>query len=868
MTGADIPPDVARWQEEMLQQAKAAAHAEDAANDRVGGRWRSVSRIKGSATISYRSEINEGGLQPSVEWLSEEEVNVRFEMIRDDDSSGQGSITWRAQNVQLAGMSRIRESFDSGGERMTMASDASYRGPAERPQEMQLTLSTEDGQWQIGTPGHTAEKYTVTRRWNGQRFENNQWVGVNETETEPDDRVPSVVFLGAISDQPGQTVATYEHEDLADGKSTRPNRTRGRLEFWPDLDDYELVVTIDEYARWRPLGVVAAPDKPGNNLTAKATVVPKGGGQPAQVKAIRFELLDVSREPGVCLNWPLAAKDSNPDLKLAVAPECPGELSEEDQRLEVKTPLIDGQRQPYALGRIDSYDFGGRATLRVTCELVDGRELVGEMKGEEAASAKDLIPLPRMSGPDWIATVWKEENGAASLPDADDSEKVEGQLYDGDGFTLYEEYRGWVVNGQRVEGDPKRKDFFVMNMIGADARGGIALFARAAQLRVHSGLKWKMSGQAVGGAIGLEMNLKERLMNGNRRDAPQRVKQHGVILTNVPRPLSSGRGGDTYQLDTVKPGYAARPATVSWIFVEGRGQSNGVLGAATGGEDYNLNFRDAAAAYDRAVAHELAHSVGAEHHGEAMRRKLDAYYQGPADPLNPTGKARFVDDYKSDLKKLVGGYPLAESPPEPLNENPTELTLLWEDSRKSLVEDFRDNHESRLENMRSAIQGRKRYLDITDADLDQIGADETLRNLVATVRQEEQKFVRQLAELKKLYPDKDRGFWESYNAENYTEECKIIYVGEPQGTDSGNELCLMRYYFATAYKIEGRENAFYVIRPGSNRIGRDLCRSGSGTGGNASSHKPQSRFGDAFAGRGNCFGQICPNDAIPPPKTQ
>jgi len=28
-----------------------------------------------------------------------------------------------------------------------------------------------------------------------------------------------------------------------------------------------------------------------------------------QVKNIRFQLLDTSREPGVCMNWPLNAKD-------------------------------------------------------------------------------------------------------------------------------------------------------------------------------------------------------------------------------------------------------------------------------------------------------------------------------------------------------------------------------------------------------------------------------------------------------------------------------------------------------------------------------------------------------------------------------
>jgi len=44
----------------------------------------------------------------------------------------------------------------------------------------------------------------------------------------------------------------------------------------------------------------------------------------------------------------------------------------------------------------------------------------------------------------------------------------------------------------------------------------------------------------------------------------------------------------------------------------------------------------------------------------------------------------------------------------------------------------------------------------------------------------------------------------------------------------------------------------------------EICRAGTGTGINAASHRPQARYGSAAAGEGNCFAEICPNDAIPP----
>ena len=43
-----------------------------------------------------------------------------------------------------------------------------------------------------------------------------------------------------------------------------------------------------------------------------------------------------------------------------------------------------------------------------------------------------------------------------------------------------------------------------------------------------------------------------------------------------------------------------------------------------------------------------------------------------------------------------------------------------------------------------------------------------------------------------------------------------------------------------------------------------LCTSGAGTGVNDASHKPQPRYGDAAAGRGNCRDQIRVSDKYGP----
>jgi len=786
-----VPAELGQYLKQMQQQEK----AEVAANDKLGGKWRGVPRIKGTATISYRTTIQESQLSPSEEGRRDEEVTVRFELVR-DDGHGSDGVLWRGRKVTVAGGISGQDSFADGTAVVRTTEQGQFRGPAQAPEEMTLSLDTKNGTWQIMTPQFTQEQYTVTRRNDGRRFENNESVPVNETETGSDNRVQSMSFSGTIADKPGITVATVSEEGKVGGRETRRFEQRARIEFWPEYDDYTLEVRIDGYADWRPLGSLAQPGTPGNHLLAKATVLPKGNAASPKVRAIRFALLDVSREPGVCLNWPLGAKDRDPDLRLAAAPEVPGVSSAEGQRLEVTAPLVDPLRRPYALARIDSYDFGGRATLRVTAELADGRELSGEFVAADGAPAQDLIRLPAMAGPDWIAAAWKKAHGVAALPDSDDNEQVDGQIHDGDGYTLYEEYRGWVVAGKRVEGDPARKDFFVLNLIGADARQGIELFEKVSQLRVHSKLRRT------------EMSEKTRLMNGNHRDAPQRVKQHGVWVKAFDSVAKLGGPGAFTKL--TKSGVSGRPGITVGIGILARDHPDSDFS-----KPWNLPPYFSVLAYDGAIAHELLHSVGVEHHGSTDYR-LAATWVSPRHPRNTIGRPYFRE---------MGGGSQTHTVVDIMGENGHDLATQYMEryarDHALLKQVFWDKWIAEAKNQNDVTEG-------------------------------------------KLTPEK--------YAENQLESMvgTMIFgtVGAPHGQHSGHQDCLMRYYFAELYPVRGRENAYFLVTPGSEPFGLQLCRTKTGTGVNAASRKPQSRYGDAGPYGGDCFGQITPNDAIPPRKIQ
>jgi hypothetical protein len=85
----------------------------------------------------------------------------------------------------------------------------------------------------------------------------------------------------------------------------------------------------------------------------------------------------------------------------------------------------------------------------------------------------------------------------------------------------------------------------------------------------------------------------------------------------------------------------------------------------------------------------------------------------------------------------------------------------------------------------------------------------------------------------------------------------IKWEGMPTGEHSGFENCLMRYDCASAYPSGANASVRYEFAV-PERTGTGLCATGTGVDVNADSHRPQSRYGAAVAGR--CKAQIRVND--------
>ncbi len=74
-----------------------------------------------------------------------------------------------------------------------------------------------------------------------------------------------------------------------------------------------------------------------------------------------------------------------------------------------------------------------------------------------------------------------------------------------------------------------------------------------------------------------------------------------------------------------------------------------------------------------------------------------------------------------------------------------------------------------------------------------------------------------------------------------------IWVGEPGGQSSGDELCFMRYVTAEAYRLRTNRNRL-CYHGGPEVLGNKLCKGQEGTGVNLPSRTPQPRYFNAQGG--------------------
>jgi hypothetical protein len=528
-------------------------------------------------------------------------LSYRFDLkLGRAPASNAKSLTWSVQNCQAAGEEDYHSrggEFRPRGRKTNIWHKGPIDGPTTRGGNLRMDLDT--GEWTVVSEGLMEKPFRELGHYHVEE-DRNAWriddLAIDQTEN----RIPGILVAGKLSaaTRPGVLTGTQVIDKRTPGGIATGSVRTYRVVMWPNYRDVECVVEIQKYDQWLPAANLAMPNLPGSRLSVKATLKPKDGGPKLALRAnrFRFELSDTSHEPGVAMNYPRLSPrgdtpppdDPNPDIKLALN-GVPGEFLSEGQRALIKPVPDEELGHDWAQVFVDAYDFGGYANLQVVCELNDGREIPGILRSADGAAATADITLPKRSNGSKIADSWRSKYklGPNDADDLDPDPVGDGN--GGDGFSNYEEYRGFIVNGRHRRTDPTVKDIFILNKIGPAAQFGLFLFRDATGLAAHYN------------CLDAEMP-PSRIMNLNRSARSPRSSQelqHGLVLVYK-------AGGDASSASAAAGLF--RPKNVERVYILKS------LAASDKGKSQLSQSQEQELA--STIAHELCHAIGVDHHGE------------------------------------------------------------------------------------------------------------------------------------------------------------------------------------------------------------------------------------------------------------
>lgn len=194
---------------------------------------------------------------------------------------------------------------------------------------------------------------------------------------------------------------------------------------------------------------------------------------------VTYELLpnEITQNTGSCLNYPFSDAKEKLDL----------EFDEDTYRNNAlvaffsKTKIITQPKGGLLLSAvIRSKDFAAYGKLKATI-MYKGRDY-------EAHTDKNvyLFSIPLDENNNKIADAWEKDSNVFNKKYANnwDNEHVDKNNNDGDGLTIYEEYRGIIANGKHVRLSPEYKDLILANDVGDKLKPGFKLLENATQILI------------------------------------------------------------------------------------------------------------------------------------------------------------------------------------------------------------------------------------------------------------------------------------------------------------------------------------------------------------------------------------------------
>jgi hypothetical protein len=310
---------------------------------------------------------------------------------------------------------------------------------------------------------------------------------------------------------------------------------------------------------------------PENNSKIKFKVYTKSKN--ASPVVIRFTLSEVSKEPGTCLNEGVF-NDQSPDALLNIDNSGVQFYRNNDFSVQTVNEVSEAEVA------VDIKDYGAYA--EISAEI----NIAGDWyKVENDINDEYFLSIPMDENENLISDKWEKDNNIFSKNlDIDYDEENEPKLdnLNGDGLSVFEEYRGLIAIGKHNRLNPEKKDLIVENQMGQGILDGINLFQTASGIEVLVLNKNELS--------------KDRIVNKNSKTG-KFMDQYGLIIKN-------GKGSEPNDYGEAKPfgKLFKTPKLCTEIVID-----NSALSSLP--KDF----------YDKTVAHELGHGVGAPHHSIAKK---------------------------------------------------------------------------------------------------------------------------------------------------------------------------------------------------------------------------------------------------------
>lgn len=227
-----------------------------------------------------------------------------------------------------------------------------------------------------------------------------------------------------------------------------------------------VVIELPELDRtWRP---GAEPTLTKQDHTNTASFALKIKNLPYDYNKIDIKLINVSKWQGICGNYPLSGAKKDRDLKFIKSKNTKWKY-ENDSHLSYKTSTQSREKTVEGTVNVTAYDYAAYGKLEVSVRTRTWK--VGPFEGYADPSITKDVTIPLDENGNQIADGWNGDddedreyviNGVTKKgwnPSADDENVL--NTNNGDGYSVFDEYRGFWTGTNHIELSPTAKDAII-----------------------------------------------------------------------------------------------------------------------------------------------------------------------------------------------------------------------------------------------------------------------------------------------------------------------------------------------------------------------------------------------------------------------